>query len=659
MFSNIVKLAAESSLLNELMMDYLEGLINQLNDVGWQIDDKTLLVEDFAIEQRVITKIERKRDEKDEQRFSTGLEPTSKFYEIESDSERFETITWSNAVKEKNLRLGIKGSPGSGKTFSSRYTVIKIAHESLYKLQSHSAKLEDVEIPIWITAKELSNCSETKIADALIGILKQKLENLNLTDYFYDWLKRQMQAVFNPQESTSTNKNPFFVMVDALDELSGKTERNNFKRLVKKLDKPLVKLLATCRTLQWDGRRGLLGWKGLKSLELAPLKKYQKVEFLERFFSQNEKAKESAKTIFDNNYAVDYATDNSLILTFVCFLHLKGKIDENTTYIKIYANMQHELFIGSWKKEKAFWFEEGKTSRYSKRLDKIAFSIFSKKPDSNHFTLDAWDEAVEEIGLTEEESDKFREELVRIGFLVKAGVDELGDECWSFLHRTILEFTVGKAIFKRDDWFEIARKHYSDFAWLETLTFVAGLDDGKTKAKRMIDDLENEMQNGYLKNEVFGIGILLQTKFVGVSTLRGKDIEVICDRVIFGIVENRHLSEILETKLSCSTFASNFYGKFVKLSHSFLNLNKYCAKYFSEKLFQPVVINTIQNSQRHSLMVHSIAYFLKEFQVKSERFVKFILDDLQYPTDRKGHCYAESLGQLEDPSEEVTDISHA
>ncbi len=337
MSSEVSTIAGHHSVLNGMMIEYLRCLIKHLNNVGWQIGDEPLKIEDFAIEQRVITKIERKRERDEEQRFATSLEPTSKFYEIESDAEKYETITWSNAVNQYQ-RLGIKGSPGSGKTASSRLSAIAIARASKYNLDNFYDKLERIKIPIWITAKELSQRPETDIADALVDIIKEKpiFKNSEITDYFYNWLKGRIRKSFS-QNADSSENNPFFIVVDALDELSGNLD--NFERLAPELDKPLVQLMATCRTLQWEGKRGLLGWDNLVSLELAPLKKYQKTEFLERFFSQNEKAKESAKTIFDNNYAIDYATDNSLILTFVCLLHLKEKISEKTTYIDIYTQM--------------------------------------------------------------------------------------------------------------------------------------------------------------------------------------------------------------------------------------------------------------------------------------------------------------------------------
>ena len=139
------------------------------------------------------------------------------------------------------------------------------------------------------------------------------------------WLKNQMSPVF----AAKSFPQRFFIVIDALDELT-KPEFENFSSLANQLDVPGVHLVTTCRTLQWKSRRGLLNWDNLKSLELASLKRHQKMSFIRQFFNTQE-LQHSGKKLLQSNPAIEYATDNSLILTFVCFLHRGDELDENST----------------------------------------------------------------------------------------------------------------------------------------------------------------------------------------------------------------------------------------------------------------------------------------------------------------------------------------
>lgn len=562
---------------------YLDTLIEQLNHSGWRVGDTELAIGSYAIEQRVITEVEKEREREDERReLNDGEKISAKFYEQNPTEERFETIPWTQAISQ-NMRLVIKGSPGSGKTFSTKATVIQKACALRYKISSHSINFDGTfEIPIWITANELAATRKNSIAEALVTILGNKVSRPELKNsFFLRWLRTQIRPIFDGKASPIR----LFMVVDALDELMDR-ETRNFINLAGQLDVPGIHLVATCRTLQWDERRRLLSWRGLRSLELATLKCPQKNRFIQQFF-HHEEMRQSAKNLLRNNPSVKYATDNSLLLTFACFLHLDGKLGENSTYIDIYKHIQRMLFDGHWKQDKPKWSDK---ARQLQDLENIALELFRSNPESNHFTLTEWDDACGILKLTRTKTDRLRNKLIEIGFLVQSGVDDRsGNECWSFLHRTLLEFSSAKALIRQKDWLAQARAHFWDFAWTEVLTYLAGLID-KGRIVQLIIALEDERETH--PTEIFGWLVYLEARFIGVSTLRGKDIEKICDLVLYGILVAFRLERVIENvtdKRKPIIHNQNIHEPLIKPAVLSLELNQEC----SDRIFNRITSNLI------------------------------------------------------------------
>lgn len=589
---------------------YLDTLIEQLNQSGWRVRDTELEVESYGIEQRVITKVEKKREREDERRELNDDEKVSaRFYEQNPAEDRFETIRWSQAISQ-NKRLAIKGSPGSGKTFSTKATVIQKARDLHYKISSHSISFDHpFEIPIWITAKELAASGKKSITDALITILGNKVSRPGLKDnLFCRWLRTQIQ----PGLEGGASPKRLFIVVDALDELT-KKEFMTFSQLAEQLDRmPGTHLVTTCRTLQWESRQDYLNWKGVVSLELAILKRSQKNRFIQQFF-RNEEMRQTARMLMQSNPAVELATDSPLFLTFACFLHLDGKLNENSTYIDIYKHAQRRLFEGRWKPvgERPRWSGEG--HRELQDLENIALELFRANPESNHFTLVDWDDACGALKLSKTKVDRLRSGLIQTGFIVQSGIeDRSGDPCWSFLHRTLLEFSAARALVKKAGWLAESKEHFWDFAWTETLVFLAGLLDEKA-VMRLIKTLRIE-QKAY-KKEIFGWLTYLEVRFTGVSELYREDSEPICDKIIYGLAQKYVDEGVLSIKKPVSTNDSTLYVGFLKLAYSSLNLNSSCRQYIFRKLFKGIIISLQSNNDKK--MRKSAAEALGELECDS------------------------------------------
>ena len=144
-------------------------------------------------------------------------------------------------------------------------------------------------------------------------------------------------------------------------------------------------------------------------------------------------------------------------------------------------------------------------------LIRIGWALFSIAPTNNRFNLAAWKSAIAGLSNGSEPKRRLLEDLVTLGVLVPAGFDELGDRCWSFAHRTLLEYLAARELASRttDEWLEQVRGHFW-FApeWTEVLTFLASIVPDATPLIIAVDREEDD---------IFGSMLELRARLVGVA----------------------------------------------------------------------------------------------------------------------------------------------
>jgi HEAT repeat protein len=441
-------------------------------------------------------------------------------YELPVKVEEREEERWRQVIRRGRGRLGLKGAPGSGKTFTTRQTVVALAREAAAQLERQQAGVEEVEIPVWVTAKNLAQTGAREIEDALLEALENGLQ-LKLPPNLRAWLKREIVSA------------RAFIVVDALDELL-ESDRAPFEAKAKELDGLNARVITTCRTMQWEERKGWLGWGSLTEIELAPFKRRQQREFTGRFFEHQSDLGQNMERLLQVNYALRHACTTPLLLTFACLLHEEGKVNESTSYAALYAQMGRLMFSGRWRGVKPAWgstrVREESCWRF---LEGIAWRLFSKAPHLNRFTLDDWRRAsrqATEIGaVAPMDASVFLEELERIGMIVPAGFDEQrADLCWSFAHRTFLEFLAARSLsrIEQKEWLAEAKRHFwFEPEWLEVLTFLAGLVDDATP---LIEAVEDEQKN----DDLFRSMLYLKVRLVGAAKKVDKEVtQRVCDEI--------------------------------------------------------------------------------------------------------------------------------
>jgi HEAT repeat protein len=439
-----------------------------------------------------------------------------------------------NSEKRKELkRFALIGSPGSGKTFSTRHLAIKTAQQALQDL-NEGKPLDEICIPFWLPAAKLG-------------------ETGNLRDAIAELLPSLPRAWLDNILDNILEKGSFLLVIDALDELrvsqqakfqtcvqrigvqqgegqqddgkvgvqQGEDQQEDGKVDIQQGDGKKRIVLVTCRTMHWEERSRWLGWEKLPdAVELAPLELREQRLFIEKFFSAEISQAQSLQKRLRENYVLQHACRTPLLLTFACLLHGENLLRSDLTYAELYAHILRRLIRGTWRNlAEPLAASEVDEEPAMRQLETIAWNLFRQSPERNLFTLDEWRSAESRVSPASLDPDELLKKLERVGVVVFAGYDGRGDSQWSFAHRSILEFLAARCLSRQPNWLdEISQHFWFQPEWVEVLTFLAGLVEN---ADPLVERLEQE------QDDIFGSMLLLQARVVGF----GKVSETLAQRV--------------------------------------------------------------------------------------------------------------------------------
>jgi HEAT repeat protein len=439
-----------------------------------------------------------------------------------------------NPEKRKELkRFALIGSPGSGKTFSTRHLAIKTALQALQQL-NEGKPLDEICIPFWLPAAKLG-------------------ETGNLRDAIAELLPSLPRAWLDNILDNILEKGSFLLVIDALDELrvsqqakfqtcvqrigvqqgegqqddgkvgvqQGEDQQKDGKVDIQQGDGKKRIVLVTCRTMHWEERSRWLGWEKLPdAVELAPLELREQRLFIEKFFSAEISQAQFLQKLLRENYVLQHACRTPLLLTFACLLHGENLLRSDLTYAELYAHILRRLIRGTWRNlAEPLAASEVDEEQAMRQLETIAWNLFRQSPERNLFTWDEWRSAESRVSPASLDPDELLKKLERVGVVVFAGYDGRGDSQWSFAHRSILEFLAARCLSRQSNWLdEISQHFWFQPEWVEVLTFLAGLVEN---ADPLVERLEQE------QDDIFGSMLLLQARVVGF----GKVSETLAQRV--------------------------------------------------------------------------------------------------------------------------------
>jgi len=449
-------------------IEFLEKFAKTIDWTPWEFAGKPLKASSAFVEPVVLTAQEKSREffsksnspkgapsygaesrgrrESKRPQLSQSDEQFMMLYERQRQEGYYEESRWSKIVETGIAqRLILLGEPGGGKSCATRYTMAQFATESARQLRLGGAEVLGVVLPLWITATHLlEQPNELNTAEAVIGALERQPElRSKLTDRLRHWL---VSRVMEPG---------CLVTIDGLDELHASRDAKAalFSARIGELGESATSLVVTCRTLPWERLKGLVRWQETgQTVELAPLDERQQREYTKAFFTfagQSAQASDMEAWL-RKEPALRRHARTPLILTFACGLSLGGNLRSGASLRVLYNQMLFSLLEGAWRPNKdglpAWTHKTVQRERVRLFLGALVWPLFVSSPAVNRFNLAAWTEAWNQAAnvkeAPEDKKDHLLEHLCHLGLLVDGGWDETGHPCWSFAHRTVLEFLV-------------------------------------------------------------------------------------------------------------------------------------------------------------------------------------------------------------------------
>ncbi|HEU4690080.1 MAG TPA: HEAT repeat domain-containing protein [Vicinamibacterales bacterium] len=420
-------------------------------------------------------------------------------YELPSTTEGRHRTRWSQLLRTTR-HVVVKGAPGSGKSFLTRHAAasrLRSAHDAL---QTRRVSLVNLPATLWVSATALASVNHVHaIGEALVEAAISSLELSPTGTAVREWLE---SAVL---EGTT------LILVDAVDEVSAEHYAACRQRLREAMSLP-GQVIITCRTLQWELlKHELLPTTAYEEAELAPLTPVQVRSMLDRL-SSNESHRTQLAALLNQNTALQRTCNSPLRLIFVHLLVNDGRLSAATTYAGLYMHLTRALLEGRWRTRRPRWaLNPTRVERAIVSLAVIAWALFSSAPASNRFTLATWNAAARRFARMGASKEQFLEDLVELGLLVPAGFDDVGNRCWSFAHRTLLEYLAARELASRstDEWVTEARSHlWYEPEWIEVLTFLSSIVPDATPLIIAVD---------CEKDDIWGSMLEFQSRIVGAA----------------------------------------------------------------------------------------------------------------------------------------------
>ena len=121
---------------------------------------------------------DRRSEERKEREMSVIDEQVAHLYEQSSDWDERVKTRWRQAIQPARTRLGLRGSPGSGKTFLTKHAAVMLARESAKGIEERKAHLQNAAVPFWITAKALAVASGADAKELVVNACLLSLQRI-------------------------------------------------------------------------------------------------------------------------------------------------------------------------------------------------------------------------------------------------------------------------------------------------------------------------------------------------------------------------------------------------------------------------------------------------------------------------------------------------
>jgi HEAT repeat protein len=388
-------------------------------------------------------------------------------------------VPWEEA-KKKHQRIMVLADPGMGKSTLLKMEALSTARGEREK-QKNGKDINDVIFPIALTLSELNEKDE-EIYDSILALISRNYPKTS-------------GGIIHLLEK-NLNDGKCLLLLDALDEVR-KDDRNNLSKKLERFARNYpCPIICTSRIVGY----GDAFLADAKEVEIVPFSQKQIERYVKTWFAN------AAGSINDDSVSADGLlqelrnkpqirglSQNPLLLSLLCRLYQEKKLMLPARRCQVYEKAVYYM-LSEWRSKRKQQ-DESTVDVKIELLEELAYyftcegkEIFSLRELRHHFEkcMDKLEAAKFVTELTEED-----------GIIQKLDRDATK---YIFLHRTFQEYLTASYLNNQPDCIDLAKAHFWDYDWHETLSLLAGLMKDSLPLLQAITDE---------KDDIFGSLLLL------------------------------------------------------------------------------------------------------------------------------------------------------
>ena len=402
--------------------------------------------------------------------YSESETELKRVYALKGLEDKPTPVDWAKA-KQQHQRIMVLADPGMGKSTLLKMDAGLIAQEAWNSLANNLTKIEGVTLPLLIRLSELAEATkepEAKVIEAIPKLIEARCKNFE-----------EIKLVLEDK----LQKGQCILLLDALDEVPN----DQRKRLSEKLNEFLYdypcQIICTSRIVGYGG--GFL--EGAKDVEIVPFTQKQTEKYIEIWF-KNAAGYRSVQTVsaseliqeLRNKPQVGGLAQNPLLLSLICSLYQEKGLILPARRCQVYEKAV-DYMLGKWSKNRNPELDEAWVDAKAELLEELAYQFSCDGRDV--FTLRELRHKIDKYLGSEKVSSDFRDKKAsqlitelseQDGILQKLSRE--GDK-YLFLHRTFQEYFTACYLQRNRDCIALAKEHFWEYDWHETLGLLAGLMD--------------------------------------------------------------------------------------------------------------------------------------------------------------------------------------
>jgi HEAT repeat protein/phage terminase Nu1 subunit (DNA packaging protein) len=395
-------------------------------------------------------------------------------------------VDWKEA-KKQHQRIIVLADPGMGKSTLLRREACSTAQEERQSLKNNNKKLEEVVFPLFLRLSDLAETPE-EIIDA-IPVLIQR-----------DYSETATQMMELLREKLKIGK--CLLLLDALDEVP--TEHRQRQRLIEKLNRfaqrePPCPIICTSRIVGYGGAFV----QGVKEVEIVPFSQKQTEQYIETWFRNaagylNDDTVSAASLIQElrNKPQIRGLAQNPLLLSLICSLYQEKGLTLPARRCQVYEQAVRYM-LGKWSKHRNPELNDAWIDAKTELLEELAYQFSCDGKEI--FTLRELRKTIDEYlrsGNTSTDFDNLNASQLITELSEQDGILQTlhkdGDQ-YLFLHRTFQEYLTASYLNRSKDGIALAKEHFWEYDWHETLSLLAGLMGNPVPLLQAITDEKDDI----------------------------------------------------------------------------------------------------------------------------------------------------------------------